>query len=63
MSYRGRVLIAVVAGCLAVWAGIIALGYVLASHGETALLAAGCVLYVGICGWNWKQHSKGASKC
>lgn len=63
MTCRGRVLIAVVAGCLAVWAGIIALSYVLASHGETALLAAGCALYAGIVGWNWKQHSKGASKC
>lgn len=41
----------------------VAIGYVLAYHGETALLAAGCVLYVGICGWNWKQHSRGSSKC
>lgn len=41
----------------------VALGYVLAYHGETALLAAGCVLYAGVVGWNWKQHSKGASKC
>lgn len=40
----------------------VALGYVLAYHGETALLAAGCVLYVGICAWNWRQARSKSSR-
>lgn len=35
----------------------VALGYVLLLHGETALLAAGCVLYVALLAWNWR-HSR-----
>lgn len=40
----------------------VAVGYVLASHGETALLAAGCALSTGIVGWNWRQAQRQRSQ-
>lgn len=41
---------------LAVWKLVaVVAGYALLRHQQTAGLAALCVLYVGICAWNWRQ--------